>query len=194
VDLVIGGASSNTYVVLEGGDSFEATADGDKRVMQATSDGEYEAKFPVSEGEFVVSLQRDEDEPAPNSKSMLPPPFEITSQFGADPIPRDKPVTLTWSPANTDATVQIELDGDCIITERFKVGGDPGTFTIAPGDYRAWKSKKGETCNVVATISRTTLGSTDPTLDSDSRFRLHQIRTTRWVSSPSPADLEDSKK
>jgi hypothetical protein len=184
VDLVIGGSSSNTYVVLEGGDTFKATAGGEAKVMQATSDGEYEAKFPVSEGEFVVSLERDEDDPAPASKGVLPPPFEITSDFGADPISRTEPITLTWTPANTDATVLIELEGDCIISERFKVGGDPGTFTIAADEYKAWKSKKDETCNVVATITRTTQGVTDPALDSDSHFRLHQVRTTRFVSGP----------
>jgi len=184
VDLVIGGASSNTYVVLEGGDGFEATAGGSTKPMQATSDGEYEAKFPTSEGQFVVSLKRDQDDPAPNNKGTLPPPFEITSDFGSKPISRKKKVKLTWSPANSAAEVLIKLEGDCIINERFQVGGDPGTFTIKPGDFRAWKKKKDETCNVDVTITRTTQGTTDPALDSDSRFRLHQTRSTRFVSSP----------
>jgi hypothetical protein len=183
VDLVIGGASSNTYVVLEGGDGFEAAAGGETKTMQATSNGEYEAKFPVSEGEFVVALKRDQDDSAPTSKGVLPPPFEITSQF-PEPIARDEPVTVTWSPAATTADVEIELEGDCIINERFRVGGDPGTFTIAPGKYRAWKSKQEETCSVDVIVTRTSLGTTDPALDSDSRFRLHQIRAARFVSKP----------
>lgn len=184
VDLVVGGASSNTYLVLEGGDHFEASAGGETKRMQATSNGEYEARFPVSEGEFSVALVRDEDESAPNNNGSMPPPFTITSDLGNDPISRLDPITLTWSPAATGGDVLIELEGDCIISERFRVGGDPGSYLIAPGKFRAWKKKKNETCNVDVTITRTTMGGTDPALDSDSWFRLHQVRRTRFMSAP----------
>ena len=81
-DLVIGGQGSNTYMVLEGGDRLVATAGGNERTMDATSDGEYEAKFKVSEGDFVVKLEREVDDPAPDNRGTLPPPFEISSDFG----------------------------------------------------------------------------------------------------------------
>jgi hypothetical protein len=185
VDLVIGGANSNTYVVLEGGDSFEAATAGQTKTMQATSNGEYEAKFGVSEGEFVVSLKRDEDQSAPESRGTLPPPFTITSSF-TRPILRSEPVTVSWEPASTGTSMSIELRGDCIIRESFQVAGDPGTFTIKPGAFRVWKSKEDQSCDVTVTLTRTSLGTTDPALDSDSRFRLHQVRATRFVSAPVP--------
>ena len=183
--IVIGGASSNTYVVLEGGDRLYAETNGDKREMNATSDGEYEAKFDRAEGEYLVSLARDVDAAAPKSSGTLPPPFQITSEFGDTPLSRKKDsVTFTWTPGNSGADVEISIEGDCIHSEHYNVGGDPGTFTIEPKKIEAWKSEKKKACNVTAEIIHTTRGSTDPAFDSDSRFQLRQVRTTRFVSGP----------
>jgi hypothetical protein len=183
--LVIGGANSNTYVVLEGGDRLYAESNGDKREMNATSDGEYEAKFGRAEGEFVVSLTRDQDGAAPSSSGTLPPPFQITSEFGDAPLSRKKDsVTFTWTPGNSGADVEIEIEGDCIHSEKYKVGGDPGSFSIEPGKIEAWKSDKKKACNVSVEIVHTARGTTDPAFDSDSRFELRQVRKTRFVSGP----------
>lgn len=183
--LVIGGASSNTYVVLEGGDRLYAESNGDKREMNATSSGEYEAKFDRADGEFIVSLTRDVDAAAPKSSGTLPPPFQITSEFGDQPLSRkNDAVTFTWTPGNSGADVEIEIEGDCIHSEHYKVGGDPGSFTIEAHKIEAWKSDKKKTCNVTVEISHLARGSTDPAFDSDSRFELRQVRKTRFVSGP----------
>lgn len=183
--LVIGGASSNTYVVLEGGDRLYAEAGGERRELNATSDGEYEAKFDRAEGEFVVSLARDVDEKAPKSSGRLPPPFQITSQFGDEPLSRKKDeVELRWTPGNSGSDVTISIEGDCIHREEFKVGGDPGSFAIAPKKITAWKSDTKKKCNVTVEIVQAARGTTDPAFDSDSRFELRQLRRTRFVSGP----------
>jgi len=183
--MVIGGANSNTYVVLEGGDRLYAETNGDKREMNATSDGEYEAKFDRAEGEYVVSLARDVDAAAPKSSGTLPPPFQITSDFGDAPLSRkNDSVTFTWTPGNSGADVEISLEGDCILSQHYTVGGDPGSFTIEPHKIEAWKSEKKKSCNVAVEIIQTTRGTTDPAFDSDSRFTLRQVRTTRFVSGP----------
>lgn len=183
--IVIGGASSNTYVVLEGGDRLYAETNGERREMNATSDGEYEAKFERAEGEFVVSLSRDVDAAAPKTSGTLPPPFQITSEFGDDPISRKKDsVTLTWTPGGSGADVEIAIEGDCIHSEEWKVGGDPGSFTIEPRKIEAWKSDKKKNCNVSVEIAHITRGTVDPAFDTDSRFELRQVRRTRFVSGP----------
>ena len=183
--LVVGGASSNTSVVLEGGDRLFAEAGGQKQEMNAVGKGDYEAKFGTSGGEFTIGLERDVDAPARTNKGTLPPPFEVTSQFGDQPLSRKKDeVTLTWAPGDSGADVAIALSGDCILDVDFKVGGDPGTFVIPRGKIEAWKSQEKENCNVTAVITRTTKGTTDPALDSDSRFLLHQVREARFVSGP----------
>jgi hypothetical protein len=183
--LVIGGASSNTYVVLEGGDRLYAESNGEKREMNATSDGEYEAKFNRAEGEYIVSLNRDVDAAAPKSSGTLPPPFQITSDFGDAPISRkNDDVTVTWTPGGSGSDVEIELEGDCIHSEHYNVGGDPGSFTIEKRKIEAWSSDKKKKCNVTVTVSHTTHGTVDPAFDSDSRFELRQVRKTRFVSGP----------
>ena len=183
--LVVGGSSSNTYVVLEGGDRLHAETNGERRDMNATSDGEYEAKFNRAEGEFTVGLTRDQDTSAPKSSGVLPPPFQITSDFGDAPLSRKKDdVVLTWTPGSSNAEVEISIEGDCILSEDYKVGGDPGTFTIEKRKIEAWKSDKKKKCNVTVEIVHTTLGAVDPAFDSDSRFQLRQVRRTRFVSGP----------
>lgn len=183
--LVIGGASSNTYVVLEGGDRLYAETNGDKREMNATSDGEYEAKFSRAEGEFVVSLNRDVDTAAPKSSGTLPAPFQITSDFGDAPLSRRKDkVELTWTPGGSGADVTVKIEGDCIHSQEYKVGGDPGNFTIERKTIEAWKSDVKKACNVDVEIIHLTRGTTDAAFDSDSRFELRQVRRTRFVSGP----------
>lgn len=183
--IVIGGAGSNTYVVLEGGDRLYAENNGERREMNATSDGEYEAKFDRADGEFIVSLTRDVDAAAPKSSGTLPPPFQITSEFGDEPISRKKDsVTLTWSPGGSGADVEIAIEGDCIHSEQWKVGGDPGSFTIERGKIEAWKSDKKKKCNVSVEIAHIARGNLDAAFDTDSRFELRQVRRTRFVSGP----------
>jgi hypothetical protein len=183
--LVVGGANSNTHVILEGGDRLYAEAGGQHQDMNAVGDGAYEAKLPTSGGEFVVGLTRDVDAPAAGNKGTLPPPFDITSQFGDAAISRAKDdLTVTWAPSEGGAEVKIRLEGDCVIPASFDVGGDPGTFTIPQKKIEPWMSQEKDTCNVTLTIERTVNGTTDPALDSDSRFRLHQVRSTRFASGP----------
>lgn len=184
-EMVIGGAHSNTYMILEGGDVLSAQAGGEKKTMIAVGKGDYEARFSVSEGEYMVSLEREGDDNAPNSHGVMGPPFEIQNAQGETPISRETgTVTLTWTPLDPSSDVVVELDGDCVIHDTRKIGGDTGSFSLAPGELRAWKSKKDKTCAVDVEITRTRTGETDPALDRDSRILLHQVRRTRFISAP----------
>lgn len=182
-ELVIGGANSNTNVVLEGGDTLSADAAGQHLPLTVQGKGEYGARFPTSEGEFVVALARDVDVPAPNSRGTLGPPFDIA--------PIDRPIsrggealTITWTPVDPSAQVEIELEGDCLIRETRSLGPDTGSASFPPGTLRAWKKQVNDTCLVSAKLTRTRLGSSDPALGPDSRFRLSHVRTLRFSSAP----------
>jgi hypothetical protein len=179
--LVVGGANSNTYVMLEQGDTVSATAGGQTQPMQAVSSGEYEVRFPVAEGQFVVTLTRSADQEQMVSSGTMPPPFEITTQFPAKHIRRNKPVTVEWAPAGTQAQVTVEIDGDCIHSDKFTTG-DTGSFTIPGGKIQAWKSKEDQECRVTMTVTRSVAGQTAPSFDSDSRFVLRQVRSTSFVT------------
>jgi hypothetical protein len=191
--LVVGGANSNTYVVLEQGDSVSATAAGQTQAMQAVSAGEYEVRFPTAEGEFVVTLTRSADQEELVSSGTMPPPFELTTAFPSEAIPRTEPVTIEWAPAGSQAQVSIEADGDCIFRDKFTTG-DTGSFTIPAGKLKAWKSKANQDCKVDLTVTRTVAGQAASGFDSDSRFLLHQVRKTHFVSGPEPKAEEKPAK
>jgi hypothetical protein len=182
-ELVIGGANSNTNVVLEGGDALQAEAAGQRVPMGVAGKGEYTARFAVSEGEFLVALVRDVDAPAPSSRGTMGLPFELTPLDHA--ISRaGESLTISWTPVDPEAQVELELEGDCLIHEQRTLGADTGQASFAPGELRAWKNKAALTCPVTATVRRTRTGSTDPALDPDSRFRLHQVRSFSFSSAP----------
>lgn len=184
-ELVVGGAGSNTSLILDGGDRLYASRGDERQAMRSVGGDEYEARFSSGGPEFVVSLEREGDDGAPNTRGTLPAPFEITSEFDATPISRvDGAIELTWDPSGEQAMVTIEVDADCLHSFRVEVGGDPGSYTIQPGELTAWKSKKDQPCNAVARVTRTTLGSGDPALDADTIMRLRQVRETTFVSGP----------
>ena len=184
-NMVVGGRNSNTHVVLEGGDQLTASCEDAQHEMSSVGNGSYAARFARSEGEFVVALARTNDPAAPRSVGTLPASFEITSTFGDTPISRaDDPLVITWTPGGTDASVSIELEGDCIHSENLELGGDPGSFTVEPGKVTAWKSQEKQSCNVALRVVQTKHGQADPALGADSSVVLRQIRATRFVSAP----------
>jgi hypothetical protein len=184
-DILLSGQHSNSQVVLEGGDRLEASSGGEQSAMESVGNGSYEARFARGEGKFVVGLVRTGDVSAPRSVGTLPPPFEITSNFGEEPVSRaHAPLTITWAPSGSGAETSIELEGDCIHSAELQIGSDPGTYVIAPGKLNAWKSQEKESCSVAVRVVQLRKGQADPALDRDSSVVLRQIRTARFVSSP----------
>lgn len=184
-ELVVGGAGSNTSLILDGGDRLFAARGDERKAMRSVGGDEYEARFAEGGRDFVVSLERDGDDGAPNTHGTLPAPFEITSDFDATPISRsESAIELTWAPSGEQAEVTIEVDADCLHSFKVDLGGDPGSHRIQAGELTAWKSKKDQPCNAVVRITRTTLGSGDPALDGDTIMRLRQVRETTFVSGP----------
>lgn len=184
-DILLGGRSTNSQVVLQGGDRLEASSGGEQHAMESVGNGSYEARFARAEGQFVVRLVRGGDVSAPHSVGTLPPPFEITSNFGDQPVSRaHDPLTLTWTPSGSGAETSIEVEGDCIHSAEFQIGSDPGKYVIEAGKLSAWKSQEAESCSVAVRVVQLRKGQADPALDRDSSVVLRQIRTARFVSSP----------
>lgn len=181
-ELVIGGANSNTNVILEAGDALSASAGGQEQPLNVQGTGEYGARFATSDGEFVVSLARSVDAPAPASRGALGPAFDITPP--AAPVSRKEALVISWTPVDPESQVEVELSGDCVIRESKQLGADPGSITFNPGELRAWKKQQNQTCPVQVEVTRTRLGTTDPALDPDSKFRLHTVRRAQLSSAP----------
>ncbi|WP_437619607.1 hypothetical protein [Sorangium sp. So ce1151] len=183
--LKAGGDESNTYVVLSAGDRIAAKA-GDKQVtMSAESSGEYLAHFNIGEGgtEVQVLLDREEDDDALNNTGTLPEPFDLEA-LPEEPVSRAEELTITWSPSDSGDDMVIHVDGDCIFSKRFDVGGDPGTYTIDADELDATNDEKAESCDVDVVIRRSRTGTTDPNLDPESSFVLTQVRGGSFTSAP----------
>ncbi len=188
VVLKVGGAGLGSYVDLDFGDRLLATVGGEERDLQAEGTGRYETQLAegLEDALFVVSLEREEDVSAPGNSGTLPPPFAFTSEFGATPVSRaSEDIVVTWEPSQSTDRMEIEVEEiGCFSSYSEEIGGDPGMWTIPAGALRTVDSDDPETCNATVRLTRTRNGQTDRAFDPDSRFRLHQTRTTQFVSAP----------
>jgi len=182
--LKVGGPSSNTYVDLSSSDGIFASQ-GEKKVeMQSQSSGVYEAEFATAaeNTEFVVSLERKNDTPAPNSRGSLPGPLALT--LPATEASRAADFEITWDPSGSTDDVTIELDGTCIFHSFIEVAGDPGKHTIAANSLKPTNTMMPENCDITVEITRSRKGETDAAYDSESSFVLKQVRTAKFTSTP----------
>jgi hypothetical protein len=190
-ELRVGGDESNTFVILEGGDRLVAEADGEEDVMEAIEEGIYEAEFDTGAGgtEFTVRLERVGDEDALDNHGTLPEPFSITSDFDSTPISRSEDeFDITWEPSGEPDDMEIDFDEDegesCIYSADDEIGGDPGSYTVERDFLDSTSSMDPETCDVTATLTRSSRGSNDDALDGESSFVLKQVRSVSFVSAP----------
>lgn len=183
--LKAGGAQSNTYVDLGGGDRIFASAGGDRIEMQAQSTGVYEAKFntAAADTEFIVDLQRETEDDAPASRGTLPAPFALTA--GAATASRGEDITFTWTPSGLNDDMRLELNGSCIFLETIDVPGDMGTHTIPANTLKATGPMDAPpTCDITVEMTRVRKGQNDAIFDSESTFTLEQVRTAKFTSTP----------
>lgn len=182
--LQVGGPSSNTYVNLEGGDQIFAAIGTDRVAMQAQDSGEYAATFKTAaaDTDFVVDLQRVVEADAPANHGTLPSPFALT--VGASSVSRTADLTFTWNPSGSKDDMHLNLTGSCVFNQSIDIPGDTGTFTLTGNTLQPTNSMMAETCDISVEMQRTRTGTTDPGLDSESSFTLHQVRTAKFTSTP----------
>jgi hypothetical protein len=182
--LKVGGAQSNTYVDLSDGDAIFAKAGATRVEMTGQSTGVYEAEFNTAalDTEITVSLERKDDDAAPNSRGLLPGPFALT--IGASSVSRTADLAITWTPSGSNDDVTIELSGTCISGQTIDVPGDPGTHTITANTLKPINDMMPESCDVNVEVTRSRQGTADVAFDSESRFRMRQIRTSKFTSTP----------
>jgi hypothetical protein len=136
---------------------------------------------------------------APNTQLRLPPAFTIDSP-AYDPNPPDPPdpddgidddgmeefalgsdVTLTWSPANSEADMRLVYTSSCGNSlsgvNILDIDGDPGSYTAKVDDYLTGQSggaiQNVEGCVIRLTLERRTEDNNltpDPALSTDSNL------------------------
>lgn len=185
VELRVGGANSNTYVILDGGDRLTATVADETKDLYSVAEGVYEGKFSTgAQVEFTVGLDRAEDEDAPNSNATLPASFTITQPLATDELSRaDDSVFIVWTPV-ANSTGTLELSGSCIQSQSFSVSGASGMQVVAAGELLSTDEMMPESCTVDISISFERAGAADPAFDDDSYFNAYQVRASSFISSP----------
>lgn len=197
VELRVGGSSSNTFVILESGDKLTAEAvtpptggttmpTTETKDLQAQSEGEYEAEFATAaaDTDFKVMFDRGVDTDALANTGRMPAPFEITSLPDTQPSRLEDDITVTWTPPDTDADMQIKVTGGCIFAETIDVPGDSGSFIIKKGTLESTGGDQPSTCDLKVEVTRTQVGTADPVFDKESWFKLHQVRAAKFTSKP----------
>lgn len=189
IEFLVGGDESNTYVDLA--DDKVIASGGDQAKMLAADDiGRYDADFHTgaADTEYTVSLDRvaEDKKDAPDSSGTLPEPFTLALDMQGD-VSRQDPLTVTWDPSGTADEVKVDVDGDCVFYTFDSGEDDDGSFTFPANDFifggDPADDDKGS-CEATVTITRTRFGETDPVFDSESKFRLHQVRSLKFNSVP----------
>lgn len=185
--LVVGGAQSNTYVTLDNGDKLTATAGGETKVM-TTGDGagRYETSFATGAGgtQFTISLERPDDDNAPNSVGTLPAPFNITEVPSNTPSRANDAITIKWD--DGDGNMKIDVEGECIFSTSFNVTSGSTEYTIKANeiDSTGVNPEDETSCDLTVTLTRSNTGDADGALDNESTFSLYQVRKTTFASAP----------
>ena len=185
VELKVGGASSNTYVALENGDQLTATA-GDKTqaLSVANGVGRYETSFSDVPADtlFSVVLERPHDTTAANNSGTLPAAYDLAKPTEGASRKNDD-LEVTWAPSGSDDGMDFEFEGDCIYPYSTSAT-DLGTVTVPKGDLDSTGGDKPTTCVITLNAIRSRPGTADAAFDSESYFRVHQERTTKFSSAP----------
>jgi len=186
VELRVGGSSSNTYVGLDNGDQLIATADNQTKTLTTTDEvGVYEASFSGvgAESAFSVVLDRPHDTTAPDNSGTLPPPFTVDKP--ADDLSRkNDDLEVTWSPSGSGDGMDFKFDGDCIFPHTESPADDSGSLTLTKGTLDSTGGDMPKTCKLTLDAQRSRSGIADQAFDHESYFRLHQRRSTTFVSAP----------
>jgi hypothetical protein len=185
VELRVGGSSSNTFVNLEDGDQLIATAGEQTKTLSMTDKaGRFEAKFSGVGEDTLFSLvfERPHDTTASDNSGTLPAPFALDKP--ADDLSRkNDDLEVTWEPSGTNDAMDFGIDGDCIY-KYTEEPSDSGSFTVPKGELDSTDDDKPESCKLTMNAQRTRAGTADSAFDPESWFRLHQRRSTAFVSAP----------
>ncbi|RME26760.1 MAG: hypothetical protein D6798_06010 [Deltaproteobacteria bacterium] len=188
--LRVGGATSNTFVNLEGDDVLRVTSGDQTQEMTESYVGDvyvYSADFDLVEADtpFTFSLERSVDAGAPDSTCTLPEPLDVTSPEPDSVFSRSADdLTVSWEPSGEQDPVRIIVQGDCIWRTEIDVDGDPGTTVIAAGTIESISEDDPQACDATLTIQRRRSGDLDPGFGQGGTIFGIQERTIGFRTDP----------
>jgi hypothetical protein len=85
-------------------------------------------------------------------------------------------------------SMELEVEDDagdgCIYDDSFEITSDDGAYVVEGGELSSTGGDDPETCDITLKLTRSRRGSFENVLDPESRFRLHQVRSTSLSSAP----------
>ena len=183
-ELLAGGAASNTYLRVTGGDQLVAEADDDRRTLvQREGDfGDiwYTAEFPVDRigTGFRVSLLREDQASADETVARLPARFALTGpSAGRTWRPSQETIQVTWDGSTRDR-MRITVEGPCVDDDTWEVAQDVGRYLLHPGAVSVHGS-----CEMEVRVERVREGKVDHRLDGG-RVVARQMRRVKIRVAP----------
>lgn len=166
-----GGATSNTFVSLEAGDTLAVTGGAETVPMAEVNLGEYYAYVATLAATdagttFTFAFEREVGDSAPASSATLPDGLAFTAPAADAVLSRGEPLTVTWEPSGLDDDIEVELESECILDATVAVSGDPGTYTYEVGSYEVLDSMADQSCEATLHVRRIRHGALDPAFTS----------------------------
>ena len=183
VDLKVGGADSNTHLVMKGADRLTATVGTATKVLSksgniytTTFDGE------AAETQFSMAFTRGPDDTsAPNSSVTLPEPFTISGI--AQTVSRQVGFTATWQAGTKGELMVWVLRGDCLVAQAGSMA-DAGQTVISASQLIPVVGQEEATCNASFCLERDRPGTLDPAFGEGGVIRAGQSRCAAFLSAP----------
>jgi hypothetical protein len=188
--LLVGGSSSNTYVMLGGDDALTVTAAGETlELRERQGFGEryyYDADLATNAEDTVVvfRFERSIDSGAPDSRCTLPRAMTITAPSDGDAFSRmEADVLIAWDTSGTNEPIQLQVQGDCFTAISESFDSDPGEYVIPAATLQS-SQDPATACQATVTLSRNNNGTLDPAFGEGGSVLCRQVRTTTFRSDP----------
>lgn len=187
--LKVGGATSNTYVTIEGDDLLQASAGETVQDMEMHTLGEYRdysSTFAVDAEDtlFNVAFLRTVDAGAPSSTMSLPAAFDLSGPAPEDVISRGEDFSISWSPSGSSDSMSYRVTGECFFDAYVQLDGDTGTATIPAGTLKPVDEDNPAACEATLTLIRARLGSLDAGFGEGGTTNGRQVRLLSFRSDP----------
>lgn len=142
--------SSGSLIQLSPSDAFWSTSNGDKKQLGLpntilTPDPEYSVVFgnnALGNTEFSISLIRESETDAPNSKATLPDPFFVDLPYKDSTLARGSDITFMWTPGQSNWLMEVRtiiychVDGKRISEETvFEFDDSKGIGILTPEQH-----------------------------------------------------------
>jgi hypothetical protein len=183
--------NATDFVQLVSGDALVTNVATQSAPMSATNVGgiiTYTAGFTGQDAagtQYTVAFNRAAgNTSAPSSTVAIPQPFTLQSLSAQTFSRANDSITVSYGAAGQADAMSWSISGNCLnILAGTNLSGDPGTFVIAKGALVSSAAGGNQNCQATLTVSRTRLGTLDPSFGGGSISGIQQ-RTLTFTSTP----------